>query len=199
MTLLQARGIEALDDIPELPMAPEKAVCHNQWVSLTITGVTILGIVAYLFKEVRHRDFIYGHRFKSTVEVFLIFCTPNCNRFVPLKIGEYFGLPTNLTCNTLPRFDQVIYVRGPFFGWDQVKVMWEGVILKNCQEVVPVKSLITVPLWDRYRFRRMYMSTHNMTIMTKQHNKWDGITRRNYDTDSDSGSDLAVELGSAPS
>ena len=53
-------------------LKPTRVICHDPWVSLVLTCLTIAGILAYIYKHGRQLSLIYGHRFTNICKVYVL-------------------------------------------------------------------------------------------------------------------------------
>ena len=71
MTLQRLPGIEAMSafEIPDTKEA--KLICQDPWVSMTITIVTMVGIVVYLYKTCSKMTFFKGYLYDNVHCIFV--------------------------------------------------------------------------------------------------------------------------------
>ena len=53
-------------------LPPTRVICHDPWVSLVLTCLTIAGIFAYIYKHGRQLSLIYGHRLTNICKVYVL-------------------------------------------------------------------------------------------------------------------------------
>ena len=146
--------------------APEKTICHNQWVTMTVTGITLLGVVIYVIKEYKPWQLIKGFRNPLLCEVFL--CIKSETNFVPIKIGEFEGSPTGLrVVNPLMSF-QIKLIKGNLFSWDHLRISYAYTQIWFDDKQLELKTMIAIPMTDKYRFRKIYDQHFTCAFMAQQ-------------------------------
>ena len=90
-------------DIPSNTVT--KLVCHDPWVSFILAVITVLGLFVYLYQNCKHLTLVKGHRFTSIYHVHLVI--GHVTRYVPLKIGQFVGLPFLFEYNRNPQVNQL--------------------------------------------------------------------------------------------
>ena len=97
MTLQRLPISEAMSTF-EIPNTKEaKLVCQDPWVSITVTTITIIGVVAYLYKACNRMTFFKGYLYDNVCTVYL-FLSHDCYH-IPLKLIELNGSLHNFTLN----------------------------------------------------------------------------------------------------
>ena len=155
------------------PVQPEtqqttKVICHDPWVSFILTFLTVLGIVAYMYKHGRQLAIIYGHKFTNLCVVYVLACTRT--HFVKIKVAELGGSPSLFKINKPLENGKITLQRG--YIWDTLHINWEGIVLDHCGQIVEVREHISVPLIDRIRMKRIFLKVKEFNIMIQQGDTW---------------------------
>ena len=145
-----------------------KFICHDPWVSFVLTLLTILDMLAYMYKHGRHLALIYGHRFTNLCEVYVLACTKT--HFVKIKVAILGASPTLLKINKSLEVTQVTLQRG--YIWDYIHIKWEDVKVSHAGSAVKVRQHMCVPLIDRIRLRRIFLNVQEYIIMVQQGDTW---------------------------
>ena len=95
-------------------LPPTRVICHDPWVSLVLTCLTIAGILAYIHKHGRQFSLIYGHRFTNICKVYVLIS--NHTHYVKLKVAEMCGNPNLFTCNKNLEMNNVTMQKGYILG-----------------------------------------------------------------------------------
>ena len=155
------------------PVQPEtqqttKVICHDPWVSFILTLLTVLGMVAYMYKHGRQLAIIYGHKFTNLCVVYVLACTRT--HFVKIKVAELGGSPSLFKINKSLENDKVTLQKG--YIWDTLHINWESIVLDHCGQIVEVREHISVPLIDRIIMRRVFFQVNEFNIMIQQGDTW---------------------------
>ena len=141
-----------------------KVICHDPWVSFILTLLTVLGMVAYMYKHGRQLSIIYGHKFTNLCEVYVLACTKT--HFVKIKVAVLGGNPSLFKMKTGLKIDKVSLQKG--YIWDILHIDWEGIKLTHGGQDVFVKEHVSVPLIDRIRMRKVFHQAEEFNIMVQQ-------------------------------
>ena len=167
MTLQRLPGTEAMSAF-EIPNTKEaKLICQDPWVSMTITIVTMLGIVVYLYKTCSKMTFFKGYLYDNVCTVYL-FISHDCYH-VPLKLRELNGILHAFTLNGQPKAQNMTLLKHSL--WDTMHIKWTGSTLNMNDKRTDLPENVNVPLWDKVKVRAL-MSHENVryNIMIKQEN-----------------------------
>ena len=93
-----------------------KVICHDPWVNFVLTLLTIIGMLAYMYKHGRHLALIYGHKFTNLSEVYVLACTKT--HFVKVKVAMLGASPNLFKMNKTLEVTQVTLQRG--YIWDYI-------------------------------------------------------------------------------
>ena len=148
-----------------------KVICYNPWVSFVLTLLTIIGMLAYMYKHGRHLALIYGHKFTNLCEVYVLACTKI--HFVKVKVAMLGASPNLLKMNKTLEVTQVTLQRG--YIWDYIRIKWEDLFLTHAGSQVTVRQHMCVPLIDRIRMRRIFVNVQEYVIMVQQGDTWMNI------------------------
>ena len=149
-------------------LPPDRVICHDPWVSLVLTCLTIAGILAYIYKHGRQLSLIYGHRFTNICKVYVLIS--NHTHYVKLKVAEMCGNPNLLTCNKTLEMNNVTMQKG--YIWDHIHITWEEVTIRHAQSEIQVRQHMSVPLIDRIRMRRIFPHSVDYSFMVQQGDTW---------------------------
>ena len=95
-------------------LPPSRVICHDPWVSLVLTCLTVAAILAYIYKHGRQLSLIYGHRFTNICKVYVLIS--NHTHYVKVKVAEMCGNPNLFTCNKTLEMNNVTMQKG--YVWD---------------------------------------------------------------------------------
>ena len=149
-------------------LPPTRVICHDPWVSLVLTCLTIAGILAYIYKHGRQLSLIYGHRFTNICKVYVLIS--NHTHYVKLKVAEMCGNPNLFTCNKNLEMNNVTMQKG--YIWDYIHITWEEVNIRHAQSEIQVRQHMSVPLIDRIRMRRIFPHSVDYSFMVQQGDTW---------------------------
>ena len=145
-----------------------KVICHDPWVSFILTFLTVLGMIAYMYKHGRQLTLIYGHKFTNLCEIYVLVCTKT--HFVKIKVATVGGNPSIFKMKKGLAIDKVTMQKG--YIWDTLHINWEETCLTHGGQNVSVKEHISVPLMDRLRLRRIFNQAEEFNIMVQQGDTW---------------------------
>ena len=171
ISLMQHRAVEAVETVPHsqrlvtLEQA-EKMFCHNQWMTYTVTGITLLGVAVYALREYKPWQLIRGFRNPLLCEIYL--CFKNETHFVPVKVGEFEGSPTGLQVFRIIEPWQVKLLKGHLLEWDHLQINYVDTKVVHDKNPLQLKSLVAIPFKDKYRFRKMYTKQYTCAFMATQ-------------------------------
>ena len=97
-----------------------KVICHDPWISIILTLLTVLGMLAYLYKHGRNLALIHGYRFTNVCEIYLLICSQT--HFVKIKVAAVCSNPNHFTQNQSLTVEQVTLQRG--YIWDYIHINW---------------------------------------------------------------------------
>ena len=147
-----------------------KVVCHNVWLSILFTTITIIGIMIWLSKNLRNGNCLKGYKFNRTLDVDLIIC--DNLRYVPVKIrvisGHFYKL--HLIQTDVIGESQLKLKRN--FLWDTLTIDWKDIQLKYAGETVSLPTSIVIPLGDEFRLRSLTDLPFDSFLMVKQGTEW---------------------------
>ena len=147
-----------------------KVVCHNVWLSILFTTITIIGIVIWLSKNLRNGNCFKGYKFKRTLDIYLIIC--DNLRYVPVKIrvisGHFYKLHLVQTDDIGE--SQLKLIR--HFLWDTLTIDWKDIQLKYAGETVSLPTSIVIPITDKFRLRNLTNFPFDSFLMVKQGTEW---------------------------
>ncbi|MCG8622276.1 MAG: hypothetical protein MJE68_09815, partial [Proteobacteria bacterium] len=145
-----------------------KIICHDPWVSFTLTLLTVIGMLAYMYKHGRYLSLVYGHRFTNLCQVHILACTKT--HFVKIKVAELGAIPSLFTMNRNVPIDKVTLQTG--YIWDTLHINWDGIVITHSGTVVKVREHVSVPLVDRIRMRKIFCKALEYKIMVQQGDTW---------------------------
>ena len=147
-----------------------KVVCHNVWLSILFTTITIIGIVIWLSKNLRNGNCFKGYKFKRTLDIYLIIC--DNLRYVPVKIrvisGHFYKLHLVQTDDIGE--SQLKLLR--HYLWDTLTVDWKDIQLKYAGETISLPTSIVIPITDKFRLRNLTNLPFDSFLMVKQGTEW---------------------------
>ena len=150
-----------------------KFICQDPWISFLLTILTAIGILAYIYKHGKHLSLIYGTRFSSLCNLYMLVCSKT--HFVRVKIGSYSGSPTLFTYNEEIPVDKVSHEKGLI--WDYIHINWEDVKIYHSGKLVPLKGHVSIPLIDKIRLRRLIQQSVEYPLLVKQGDTWYTLRR----------------------
>ena len=147
-----------------------RVVCHNVWLSILFTTITIIGIIMWISKNLRNGNCFKGYKFKRTLDVYLLIC--DNLRYVPVKIrvisGHFYKLHFVQTDDIGE--SQLKLLR--HFVWDTLTIDWKDIQLKYAGETVSLPTSIVIPLSDKFRLRSLTHLPFDSFLMVKQGTEW---------------------------
>ena len=147
-----------------------KVVCHNVWLSILFTTITIIGILIWLNKNLRNGNCLKAYKFNRTLDVYLIIC--DNLRYVPVKIrvisGHFYKL--DLIQTDVIGESQLKLQRN--FLWDTLTIDWKDIQLKYAGETVSLPTSFVIPLGDKFRLRSLTDLPFDSFLMVKQGTEW---------------------------
>ena len=152
-----------------------KVICHDPWVSFILTLLTVLGMIAYMYKHGRQLSIIYGHKFTNLCEVYVLACTKT--HFVKIKVATLGGSPSLFKMKNGLKIDKVSLQKG--YIWDILHIDWEGINLTHGSQEVHVREHVSIPLIDRIRMRRVFHQAEEFNIMVQQGDTWLTVPEEN--------------------
>jgi hypothetical protein len=146
----------------------ERVVCHDPWVNMVLTGITLTGMSIWVYKEVKSLAITKGLRFSNKCGLYLFIS--HGSYYVPIKVLDttgsmhMFGRTQNVQQLTLN------IVRNWF--WDQLVIDWhESQILYN-NRVLLLPTKIDIPIMYKWMMRNILTQQHDITLMIKQNRQW---------------------------
>ena len=140
-----------------------------------LTFLTVLGMVAYMYKHGKELSIIYGHKFTNLCEVYVLACTKT--HFVRIKVATLGGSPSLFKIKKGLEIDRVTLQKG--YIWDILHMDWEGVKLTHGGQDVCVREHVSVPILDRIRMRRVFPQAEEFNIMVQQGDTWLTVPENN--------------------
>ena len=147
---------------------PNLAFCQEPIITKTVTIITFIGIIIYIFTCIhkiikRWKGFRYSDTCK--IQIFI----SKRNFYVPVTIYKRTGNPFGYTILESLQANCVTLQKNLL--WDILKVDWGENIIKFENQGIPLKSRYLIPLKDKSRIRHiMRNNLHSVYIQVKQGN-----------------------------
>ena len=169
LTLQRIPSIQALSAF-EIPGNKEaKFICQDPWVSITITIITVVTIIVYLYKVCRKMTFFRGYLLDSTCTVY-IFLSHDCHH-VPIKLRGASGPFHTFALTGQLRDHNVELIKHTL--WDTLNIKWINTTLNTNGKRIDLPESINIPLWDKVKVRTLMAHTNvKFNLMVKQDNTW---------------------------
>ena len=169
LTLQRIPSIQALS-VFEIPGNKEaKFICQDPWVSITITILTLVTIIVYLYKACRKMTFFRGYLLDGTCTVY-IFLSHDCHH-VPVKLRGASGPFHTFALNGQLRAHNVELIKHTL--WDTLNIKWINTTLNASGKRIDLPESINIPLLDKVKVRTLMAHTNvKFNLMVKQHDTW---------------------------
>ena len=168
--LCKAQGNEAV-----LP----KVVCHNMWLSVLFTCITVLGIIIWLVKVVKGKSLFKGYKFSKSIDLYLIVC--DNFRYIPIKVKTISGHMYRLHLQQEHDITEAHIKLERNFLWDTLTVTWSDVTLTYAASKLNLPCSMVVPLTDKFKLRRLLSLPYDCFLMAKEGKEWKSLTARGVD------------------
>ena len=163
-------------DIPTHNMT--KLVCHDPWVSVIMTILTVVGIIVYMYRSCKHVTLMKGLRFACICHVHLVIS--NTTRYTTIKIGHYVGSPFSFHYSHKLTTDQITMQKEIL--WDHLHIKWGKLKIKYKDNLIMLRQHITVPLVDKVRLRTIMSKPYNTMFMVRQGDTWYNLSQMDTKT-----------------
>ena len=169
LTLQRIPSIQAIS-VFEIPGNKEaKFICQDPWVSITITIITMVTIIVYLYKACRKMTFFRGYLLDSACTVY-IFLSHDCHH-VPIKLRGASGPFHTFALNGQLRAHNVELIKHTL--WDTLNIKWINTTLNANGKRIDLPESINIPLWDKVKVRTLMAYTNvKFNLMVRQDNTW---------------------------
>ena len=169
LALQRIPSIQALSTF-EIPGNKEaKFICQDPWVSITITIITVITIIVYLYKACRKMTFFRGYLLDNTCTVY-IFLSHDCHH-VPVKLRGASGPFHTFALTGQLRAHNVELIRHTL--WDTLNIKWINTTLNTNGKRIDLPESINIPLWDKVKVRTLMAHTNvRFNLMVKQDDTW---------------------------
>ena len=169
LTLQRIPSIQAIS-VFEIPGNKEaKFICQDPWVSITITIITVVTIIVYLYKACRNMTFFRGYLLDNTCTVY-IFLSHDCHH-VPIKLRGASGPFHTFALNGQLRAHNVELIKHTL--WDTLNIKWINTTLNSSGKRIDLPESINIPLWDKVKVRTLMAHTNvRFNLMVKQDDTW---------------------------
>ena len=169
LTLQRIPSIQALSAF-EIPGNKEaKFICQDPWVSITITIITVVTIIVYLYKACRKMTFFRGYLLDSACTVYM-FLSHDCHH-VPIKLRGASGPFHTFALTGQLRAHNVELIKHTL--WDTLNIKWINTTLNANGKRIDLPESINIPLWDKVKVRTLMAHTNvKFNLMIKQDNTW---------------------------
>jgi hypothetical protein len=158
--------------LAQLPIAnselTEKVVCHDPWVNMVLTGITLTGMSIWVYKEIKGLAITKGLRFSNKCGLYLF--VSHGSYYVPIKVLDttgsmhLFGRRQNVQHMTLNVVKN--------WTWDELVIDWhESQIFYN-NRVLLLPTKIDIPIMYKWMMRNLMTQQHEVTLMIKQNRQW---------------------------
>ena len=148
---------------------PDLAICHKPWLSITLTAITVLGVIIYLCKYGSRLTLCKGHRYTNTCSIYLFLSVDNY--YVPIKLRNTNAIAYKIRLNTPITREHISLTKKLL--WDTLLINWSDskIVLNNKQ--LPMPQTVCVNLIDKYRTRHIMTNTNTTAfLMIKQGVTW---------------------------
>ena len=149
----------------------QEVVCTSTVLTWIFTVITLLGILVFLYKQIKGKSLWKGIKWDNTSEITLIIS--NGSRYIPIKVKKLTG------------YAYLYKIRADLGNedfelqkhclWDLIYTKWHtrGPFLYYKDVPVRLPNIIPVSLINKYRLRNMSEEQGlNYQIMIKQNNTW---------------------------
>ena len=169
LTLQRIPSIQAIS-VFEIPGNKEaKFICQDPWVSITITIITMVTIIVYLYKACRKMTFFRGYLLDKACTVY-IFLSHDCHH-VPVKLRGASGPFHTFALNGQLRAHNVELIKHTL--WDTLNIKWINTTLNSSGKRIDLPESINIPLWDKVKVRTLMAHTNvRLNLMVKQDDTW---------------------------
>ena len=169
LTLQRIPSIQAIS-VFEIPGNKEaRFICQYPWVSITITIITVVTIIVYLYKACRKMTFFRGYLLDSACTVY-IFLSHDCHH-VPVKLRGASGPFHTFALTGQLRAHNVELIKHTL--WDTLNIKWINTTLNASGKRIDLPKSINIPLWDKVKVRTLMAHTNvRFNLMVKQDNTW---------------------------
>ena len=169
LTLQRIPSIQALSAF-EIPGNKEaKFICQDPWVSITVTIITMVTIIVYLYKACIKMTFFRGYLLDSACTVYM-FLSHDCHH-VPVKLRGASGPFHTFVLTGQLRAQNVELIK--HILWDTLNIKWINTTLNANGRRIDLPESINIPLWDKVKVRTLMAHTNvKFNLMIKQDNTW---------------------------
>ena len=169
LTLQRIPSTQALSAF-EIPGNKEaKFICQDPWVSITVTIITIVTILVYLYKACSKMTFFRGYLLDSACTVYMFLSHDSYH--VPVKLRGANGPFYTFVLTGQLRAQNVELIK--HILWDTLNVKWINTTLNASGKRIDLPESITIPLWDKMKVRTIMAHTNaRFNLMIKQDNTW---------------------------
>ena len=169
LTLQRIPSIQAIS-VFEIPGNKEaKFIYQDPWVSITITIITVVTIIVYLYKACRKMTFFRGYLLNSTCTVY-IFLSHDCHH-VPVKLRGASGPFHTFALTGQLRAHNVELIKHTLC--DTLNIKWINTTLNASGKRIDLPKSINIPLWDKVKVRTLMAHTNvKFNLMVKQDDTW---------------------------
>ena len=149
----------------------KEVVCSSTVLTWIFTIITLLGILVFIYKQVKNKNLCKGIKWDNTSEITLIIS--NGTRYIPIKIKKLTG------------YAHLFKIRSDLGNedfelqkhclWDMIFTKWHnrGPFLFYKDTPVRLPNIIPVSILNKYRLRNMSEEQGlNYSVMIKQNNTW---------------------------
>ena len=154
----------------EIPGNKEtKFICQDPWVSITVTIITIVTILVYLYKACSKMTFFRGYLLDSACTVYMFLSHDSYH--VPVKLRGASGPFHTFVLTGQLRAQNVELIK--HILWDTLNVKWINTTLNASGKRIDLPESIDIPLWDKIKVRTIMAHTNvRFNLMIKQDNTW---------------------------
>ena len=169
LTLQRIPSIQAISVFKIPGNKAAKFICQDLWVSITITIITVVTIIVYLYKACRKMTFFRGYLLDSTCTVYM-FLSHDCHH-VPIKLRGASGPFHTFALTGQLRAHNVELIKHTL--WDTLHIKWINTTLNASGKRIDLPESINIPLWDKVKVRTLMAHTNvRFNLMVKQDNTW---------------------------
>ena len=147
----------------------DKVICQDRWLTIIITGITIAGILFYLWQHWRRMTLCKGYRFSNTCSLYLYVTLDSY--YIPIKIKSTNGVLHKFKITSQITTDKLRLDKN--FLWDSLSINWDECCVILGSNPLPLPHIITVNLIDKMRLRKMMANERTkIFLMIKQGLSW---------------------------
>jgi hypothetical protein len=153
-----------------------KLVCQDPWVSIVFTMITVLGILLFLYRELKNYSLSKGILYNNRCTIYL-FIAHDCY-YIPIKITSTMGIVHQFLASSPLEHSNLTLI--PACCWDTLSIDWSHTTLYNGNKPVPVPNKLVVSIWQKMMLRNIMGKSFRIYLMVKQGRNWHEVKTHRY-------------------